>query len=220
MKKKVGIILFGSGFLDGSEIRESVGVLWAISQKNAEAFCFAVDKQQVDVMDCLNKKPIENEKRNGLTEAARIARGNIKNLNECKASELDALIIPGGFGVAKNLCTFANEGSSGSVDKEVLRVLKEFKALKKPIGAVCIAPALLALAFKGEKIELTLGQNCEASQEIEKIGHKHIECKAFESHTDKNHKIVSTPAYMIEDAPLHEIFQGIQKLTHEVLTLS
>ena len=219
MKKKVAVILCGSGYLDGSEIRESVGVLWALSQHNVDVQCFAPDSLQSDVMNCLTGKPATAESRNQLVESARIARGKVLPLTQLKASEFDGLMMPGGFGAAKNLCNFAHAGSKGVVCAELLVVLEAIHAAKKPIGAVCIAPAILALAFKGEALELTVGGQCEASQEIEKLGHRHVVCKASECHVDSAHRVVTTPAYMHDQAPLHEIFTGIQKLTQEVINL-
>jgi enhancing lycopene biosynthesis protein 2 len=218
--KKIAVVLCGSGFKDGSEIREAVGVLWALSAEGAEVSCFAPDEFQADVVNCLTGKPAEGERRNQLVEAARIARGAIRPLKELKASGFQGLVLPGGFGVAKNLCTFANEGSMGKVNPEMARVLDEFVGAHKPVGAVCIAPALLALAFKGKDFELTLGAPSEASAEIEKLGHKHVPKQASEWHVDKRHKVVTSPAYMCDDAPLHEIFEGIRGLVHSLCQLA
>jgi enhancing lycopene biosynthesis protein 2 len=219
-KTNIAVVLCGSGYKDGSEIRESVATLWALSQNPVEFQCFAPDVTQADVINCLTGQPTPNEKRNLLVEAARIARGKIKPLSQLDPAHFQAIILPGGFGVAKNLCTFAKEGSNGSVLPDLQKHLETFYLSKKPIGAICIAPAAVALAFKGKGFSLTVGQTCEASQEIEKLGHKHVVCKANEYHLDTNHHIVTTPAYMYYDAPLHEIFTGIQKLVNEVCDLT
>jgi enhancing lycopene biosynthesis protein 2 len=217
--KNIAVILCGSGFKDGSEIRESVGVLWALSQEGLEAQCFAPDEPQADVVNCLADQTM-SEKRNQLTEAARIARGQVKPLSQLSAASFDALVIPGGFGVAKSLCTFATQGSGGKVQAEVKKALEAFSAAGKPIGAVCISPALLALTFPGKGLELTVGATCEASGEIEKLGHRHVEKKASEWHTDRKHKVVTTPAYMYDSAPLREIFAGIHGLVRELKQLA
>lgn len=217
--KKIAIILCGSGFKDGSEIRESVGVLWAASQLKVQTQCFAPDAFQKDVVNCLQMKEDPSETRNMLVESARIARGQVKPISELKAQDFDALVIPGGFGVAKNLCDFAFKGSAGSVRSDVASVVESFHKSKKPIGAICIAPALLALTLKDAKLSLTLGAKSEASDEIEKLGHRHVEKKPDECHVDAQNKIVSTPAYMYDSAPLHEIFTGIQKCLGEVIKL-
>lgn len=214
--KKIAVILCGSGYKDGSEIRESVAVLWALSQEGAEAHCFALDEPQADVVNCLTGQTAAGEKRNQLVEAARIARGQVQPLSKLRAAGFDGLAIPGGFGAAKNLCTFATQGSGGIVNPEVQRVLQEFHAAGKPIGAVCIAPALVALAFPKQGFELTLGAKGEASAELEKLGHRHVEKKPNEWHCDRKHRIVTTPAYMYDGAPLREIFAGVHGLVKEV----
>ena len=218
--KKIAVILCGSGYKDGSEIRESVAALWALSKEGAEAQCFAPDATQKDVVNCLTgQADTSSNPRNMRIEAARIARGNVRPLNELKMSDWDAVIIPGGFGVAKNLCTFAFEGSKGSTLPDLSRILKEALATKKPIGAICIAPAAVAIALKDHKLELTLGSAGEVASEIEKLGHTHRACKANEYCADKKHKLITTPAYMHDQAPLHEIFDGIQGCIRQVLQL-
>lgn len=214
--KKIAVVLCGNGFKDGSEIRESVAVLWGLSKVGAKVQCFAPDKPQADVVNCLTGKTVTGETRNMLVEAARIARGEILPLNQLNPSQYDAIVIPGGFGVAKNLCTFATEGSKGTVLPELKTILEKFHVEHKPIGAVCIAPAVIAMAFPGKQFEMTLGGPSEAAQEIEKLGHKHIATKASDCHVDRKNKIVTTAAYMC-DAPIHEIFEGIRKLTEEVV---
>lgn len=219
MKKKIAIVLCGSGYKDGSEIRESVGVLWALSQAGAEVQCFAPNDKQWDVVNCLTGEVVSGETRNMLVESARIARGNVLPLEKLREtySKYDGIVLPGGFGAAKNLCSFAREGSKGSVRPELTEILLGMHRAGKPIGAVCIAPALLALAFKGTKLELTLGATGEASAEIEKLGHKHVVCRPNEAHYDTAHKIATTPAYMYDDGVLHEIFEGIRKVVERVV---
>ncbi len=215
--KKIAVILAGSGYLDGSEIREAVGVLWALSPHPVEVQCFAPDVDQRDVVNHLTSQPVE-ERRNVLVESARIARGKVRPLSELAAKEFDALIMPGGFGAAKNLCTFAFEGARGSVIPDLARVLSEFHNASKPIGAACIAPAILALNWKDTPLELTVGAASDSSAEIEKLGHKHIVTQPNEIHIDRAHCIVTTPAYMYDDAPLHEIFEGIRKMVEAVVS--
>lgn len=220
MGKKFAVILCGSGFLDGSEIREAVGTLWALSLEGVEFQCFAPDLPQHHVMNCLTREEVKSESRNMLVESARIARSSVKSLDDLEVSDFDALVLPGGFGAAKNLCTFAFKGSNASVLPALERTLQEFYAKKKPIGAICIAPAIVALTFKGENFELTVGEKGEAAMEIEKLGHQAVVCEADEAHVDSVHRIVTTPAYMYDSAPLHKIFEGIRKLVHEVVRLA
>jgi enhancing lycopene biosynthesis protein 2 len=220
MKKKIAVILCGSGFKDGSEIREAVAVLWALSQEPVEVQCFAPDAPQHDVVNCFTGQSVAGETRNMLVEAARIARGNILPLSKLDANDYAAVVMPGGFGAAKNLSTFAFKGSGGTVRPDVEAVLRAFHAANNPIGAVCIAPAVVALAFKGKGLELTVGAGGEAAQEIEKLGHRHHECAANEILVDAKNRVVTTPAYMFDDAPLHEVFTGIQKLVRGVVKLA
>jgi enhancing lycopene biosynthesis protein 2 len=208
--KKVGVLLCGSGYRDGSEIRESVAALWALSHHSVNVQCYAPDKNQYDVVNCKTGEPVKNESRNMLVEAARIARGAVLPLEELDVSELSALVIPGGFGVAKNLCTFAFAGSKGTVLPRVASTIQEMHRGRKPIAAICIAPALVGLALQGTKVELTLGAAGEAAQELEKLGHTHVVCRADQFHFDSKNKIVSTPAYMHDSAPLVDIFAGIK----------
>lgn len=218
--KKIAVVLCGSGFKDGSEIRESVATLWALSKEKAEVSCFAPDAPQADVINCLTGEPVPGETRNMLVEAARIARGEIQSLSRLDPTKIDALIIPGGFGAAKNLCNFAKAGGSGNVLpalKEIIQIL--FKQ-KKPIGAICIAPVIVAMALKGAKLRLTLGAPGYAADEIEKMGHTNIVVKADECLVDKDNIIVSSPAYMYGDAKLAEVFTGIEKLVREVVSLA
>lgn len=215
--QKVAVLLCGSGFKDGSEIRESVGVLWALSEAKVDYQCFAPNDWQRDVINCQTGQALPEEKRNMLVEAARISRGGVQAIDELNCADYDALIIPGGFGVAKSLCTFAFEGAKAAVRTDVKRVVREMADLKKPIGAVCIAPALVGLCFPDRGLELTLGAVGEASQELEKLGHRHFATGANECHVDRTNRIVSTPAYMIEDAPLYTIFVGIQKMVQELV---
>ena len=217
--KKVAVILSGSGYLDGSEIREAVGVLWALSGQHAEVQCFAPVINQSDVIDHLTGKPVD-ERRNVLTESARIARGKVKPLSELRAEDFDALVMPGGYGAAKNLSTFAFDGANGTVLPDLLHAIQSTINSGKPLGAACIAPAVVALAMKGTPLELSVGEMCDASQEIEKLGHKHIVTRPDEIHIDHAHNIVTTPAYMYEDAPLHEIFEGIRKMVNEVMKMA
>jgi enhancing lycopene biosynthesis protein 2 len=217
--KKVAVILSGSGYLDGTEIREAVGVLWALSPHDVEVQCFAPDVAQRDVVDHLTGSAM-SEERNVLTESARIARGKIQPLSELRAQDFDALIMPGGFGAAKNLSSFAFLGSGGEVVPDVERAIQAMRAANKPIGAACIAPAVVALSLKGKPAELSVGARGGEAAEIEKLGHKHIETKANEIHIDRANRIVTTPAYMYDDAPLHEIFEGIKKMVDEVVGMA
>lgn len=220
MAKKIAVLLCGSGYLDGSEIRESVGVLWGLSAGGAEVQCFAPDDDQYHTMDCLTQTPTA-ETRNMLVEAARIARSQVKPLAEFRAADFHGLAIPGGFGVAKNLCSFAFEGGAAAVRPDVAQMIVSMFQARKPILAVCIAPALVGLALKDKaKLTLTLGAKGEAADEMEKLGHRHSIRPATEFEVDATNRIVTTPAYMYGDANLADIFTGISGATRAFLALA
>jgi enhancing lycopene biosynthesis protein 2 len=215
--KKIGVVLSGCGVRDGSEIHEAVFTLLAIDQAGCEAVCMAPDVE-FPVTDHLTMQE-SGEKRNVLVESARIARGNIRNIREVKAVDLDAIIFPGGFGAAKNLCDFAVKGAAASVHPEVSRLLKEMAAARKPIGGICIAPTLIAAVLGKEyAATLTIGNDPGTAAEIEKTGAKHTECPVKEFVVDSQNKIVSTPAYMLASR-ISEAFDGISKCVREVIRL-
>ena len=215
--KKIGVVLSGCGVRDGSEIHEAVFALLAIDQAGCEAICIAPNADFA-VTDHLTMQET-GEKRNILVESARIARGKIRDIKDVKAADLDAVVFPGGFGAAKNLCNFAVKGATASVHPEVARLLKEMVAAKKPIGAICIAPALIAAAL-GRDIApaLTIGNDAGTAAEINKTGAIHEECPVTELVVDKKNKIVSTPAYMLANR-ISEAYEGIEKCVKEVIKL-
>ncbi len=215
---KIGVVLSGCGVMDGSEIHESVLTLLALSQAGAEAVCLAPNVDQVQVINHLTGEETK-EKRNVLVESARIARGKIKDIKTVKASDFDALIFPGGYGAAKNLCTFAFDGADCKVHPEVARLVKEVHQAGKPIGAICISPALMAKIFQGGAVKLTIGDDPETAGAIQKMGQEHVPCNVRETCVDEKNKIVTTPAYMLAQN-LAEAYAGIEKLVGEVLSLS
>lgn len=220
MAKRVGVILSGCGVYDGSEIHEAVITLLAIDRAGAEAVCMAPDIQQMHVINHLAGEPAAGEMRNVLVESARIARGNIKNLATVKAGDIDALILPGGFGAAKNLCDFAVKGPDCSVNADVARLIKEMYAAKKPIAAVCIAPAVLSQVLGKEKVahQLTIGTDEGTAAALNKMGSKHIDCPVREFVIDRENKLVSSPAYMLAGR-ISEAAEGIEKTVKVLIDL-
>jgi enhancing lycopene biosynthesis protein 2 len=215
--KKIGVVLSGCGVRDGSEIHEAVCALLAIDQSGCEAVCMAPNADFA-VTDHLTMQEA-GEKRNILVESARIARGNIRDIKDVKAADLDAVVFPGGFGAAKNLCDFAVKGAAASVNPEVLRLLKEMVTANKPIGVICIAPAMLAAALGKELAPtLTIGSDAGTAAEINKTGAIHQECPVTGLVVDKKNKIVSTPAYMLATR-ISEVQDGIEKCVKEVIKL-
>jgi enhancing lycopene biosynthesis protein 2 len=217
MKKRIGVVLSGCGVYDGSEIHEAVFTLLAIDRNGAEAICMAPD-MELDEVDHLTGQPT-GAKRKVLVESARIARGKIRNIVEVKATDLDAIIFPGGFGAAKNLCTFAFKGAEATIQPEVARLLREMAAAKKPIGAICIAPALVAATLGKEyHPQLTIGTDAGTAAAINATGSSHQDCPVQEIVVDRVNKIVSTPAYMLAER-ISEAAAGIDKAVQAVMDL-
>lgn len=213
--KKIAVVLSGCGHQDGSEITESVSLLIALHQAGADVACFAPDIE-ISVMDHATHKPT-TEKRNLMVEAARIARGHIQSLDKLQVKDFDAVAFPGGFGVAKNLSNWAEKGAKCDVNPEVKRVITEFHGASKPIGAICIAPVLLARVLGDKKITITIGEDVETIAEIKKTGALHEECPVDDYISDRESKIVTTPAYMYGNAKPHEVFKGIFGMAHELV---
>lgn len=214
---KVGVFLSGCGVFDGSEIYEATFTLLELDRAGAQAVCIAPDIEQMHVIDHLKGEPTEGESRNVLREAARIARGNIRNAADVQADELDALIFPGGFGAAKNLSTFATEGPECSVTPQAERLIRAMHAAGKPLGFMCISPAVAAHVLGKEAVELTIGDNADVAGALEKLGAKHRKCKVDEIAIDQRNNVVTAPAYMYGEARMKDVHAGIAKLVAEVL---
>jgi enhancing lycopene biosynthesis protein 2 len=214
----VGVLLSGCGVFDGAEIHESVLTLLALDQKGATITCCAPNVE-FDVIDHQTQQPT-GEKRNVLKEAARIARGEIRDVATVKVDELDALILPGGFGAAKNLSDFATKGADCTAQADTARLVGDFLAAKKPVGAICIAPATLAkiAAERGINARLTIGNDVGTAAAIGKLGCTHENQAVTEICVDADHKIVTTPAYMLGPGPA-QVNEGIRKLVDQVLAM-
>lgn len=216
--KKVAVVLSGCGFLDGAEITESVSALIALSEKNAEYACFAPN-MTVPETDHISRESTDLS-RNTLRESARISRGEVQDLKDLQESDFDALVLPGGFGAAKNLSNFASQGAGADVHPEVSRVIRSFHQAAKPIGAICIAPALIAKVLGSEGVSLTIGEDPGTAEEIEKTGAQHVKCSVTEYVSDRDHKILTTPAYMFDDAKPSDVFAGVRKMIHELVEMA
>jgi len=213
---KVGIILSGCGVYDGSEIYESVLTLLALDRAGAEAVCMAPEKPQMHVINHLTGEVAEGETRQVLVEAARVARGEIQPITAVDPAELDALILPGGFGAAKNLSDFAVNGADCTVDESVVAMITKFRQANKPIGFICIAPAIAAKVLGSEQVELTIGEDADTAAALEKMGARHHNCGVTGIVVDESLGVVSTPAYMLGQR-ISEVAEGIDALVAEVL---
>jgi len=217
---RVAVCLSGCGHKDGTEIHEATLALLALDQAGAEIVCCAPNMAQTAVFDHLNGKCVSGETRNVLVESARIARCSIKDMGTIHAADIDALIFPGGLGAAKNLCSFVDDGPDCTIHPEVERLAGEMLDARKPIGAICIAPAMLAriLGKRGLHPQLTIGTDTRTAAAIEKMGARHTECAVTSFVVDQEHRLVTTPAYMLAKGPA-EVFEGIRGLVGAVLGL-
>lgn len=215
-KKVIGVVLSGSGYLDGAEIHEAVCALLALDEAGVDVRIFAPDTE-LDEVDHLTSEPT-GQKRNVLREAARIARGQIADIKTVQGTDVDGWVLPGGFGAAKNLSTFATEGTSASADKDVARVVREAFAAQLPIGACCIAPALLAVITKssGPSLTLTIGSDEATAGSINSLGANHTDCAVENIVVDEKNRVVTAPAYMY-DARISEVHAGIRKMVDQVV---
>lgn len=216
--KKIAVILSGCGNKDGAEITEAVSLLVSLSQNGAEYMCFAPDIE-FKALNFIRNEPMP-EKRNVLTEAARIARGQIQDLNNLQVSKYDALAFVGGYGAAKNLSNWAEKGSQCEVLPEVEKLIKEFHKASKPIAGLCISPVILAKVLGSEKVTVTLGDNPETISEVLKTGAQHEICPVDDYVTDREAKVITTPAYMYDAAKPHEVFKGIAGLAKELVEMA
>lgn len=214
--KQVGVVLSGCGVYDGAEIHEAVLTLLALDRAGAQAICFAPDRQQLHVINHLSGDEMP-EKRNILLESARIARGKIQPLSQADANLLDALIVPGGFGAAKNLSSFAKEGADCSVDKDLAELVQKMHKMRKPIGFMCIAPVMLPKILS-QPLRLTIGNDPDLGEVIDAMGGEPVICPVEDIVVDIDNKVVTTPAYMLAQS-IGEAARGIDKLVLRVLDL-
>ncbi|SEL18363.1 Enhancing lycopene biosynthesis protein 2 [Colwellia chukchiensis] len=216
--KNIAVILSGCGVYDGTEIHEAVLTLLAIEQAGAKYRCFAPNINQHHVINHLSGEVMAAEQRNVLIESARIARGDVEDLSELIVAEFDALIVPGGFGAAKNLSDFAINADSYTVNKQVLSACQGFANASKPAGYMCIAPAMVPIIY-GSNVQATIGHDVGVAQSLTAAGLAHQNCAVDDIVVETQHKLVSTPAYMLATS-LTEAASGINKLVAKVIDLT
>ncbi len=217
MQKTIAIILSGCGVYDGAEINEVVLTLLSLEEYNVNYQCYAPNINKHHIINHLTGEESQNT-RNVLEESARIVRGNIKDLTMLASKNYDALIIPGGFGVAKNLSKFAFEATAESIEPQFFNACRSFKNDKKPTGFMCIAPALLPKIY-GKGIQCTIGTDKDTASILTKMGATHENCHVDNIVIDKTHKVVTTPAYMLAKSLL-DAKKGIDKLVKEVIKMT
>ncbi|MEC8050980.1 MAG: isoprenoid biosynthesis glyoxalase ElbB [Myxococcota bacterium] len=214
--KRVGVVLAGCGYLDGAEIHEATLTLLSLDKRGVTVKAFAPDKPQMHVVDHQKTEPQEGEVRNVLQESSRITRGDIQPLSEFNADDVDALIFPGGFGAAKNLCNFAVEGPNMSVEADVSAAIEAVHGQGKPLGFICIAPVIGAKVLGQKGVKLTIGHDEGTAQAVESFGAKHVPCDVRDAVLDADHKVASCPAYMLGPS-IAPVAEGIDKVVSAVL---
>ncbi len=212
-KKKFAVVLSGCGVYDGAEIHEATMTMLSILEEGGVYQCFAPDIPQYHVINHLTGEEMD-ESRNVLVESARIARGDIKPLSDFKASDYDALIFPGGFGAAKNLSTVAFDGPNATVNPQVEDAIKQMLAVHKPIGALCISPAVVARVIQG--VEVTIGNDPGTTEAIEKMGSKHVVTTHGQVVHDHKYNVFTTPCYML-DATILDIKEDAGLVVKEMM---
>ncbi len=215
---RAAVVLCGCGSMDGSEIQESTLALYSLSKEGVEVDIFAPDAPQREVVDFITGERVEGEKRNQLQESARIARGRVRGLEDLRVSDFDFLVIPGGFGTAKNLFTFAFDGLDFGVDGVFRSVVEGFHSAGKPIGAMCIAPLVLCSIIDG--VRITLGADGDLSSSVsERFGCSVVGCGRGECVVDSDNRVVSTPSYMYGDSTISDIGKGADSMVSGLLSL-
>ncbi|MBF0444879.1 MAG: isoprenoid biosynthesis glyoxalase ElbB [Magnetococcales bacterium] len=212
---RIGVVLSGCGYLDGAEIYESTLTLFFLDQAGADVTIMAPDVDQHHVINHITHEEM-SERRNVLVESARIARGKISKLAEVNPDDLDALIMPGGFGAAKNLSTLAFEGTNATVNPDLIHLVRAMHKAKKPIGAICISPAVLSKILFNRGVTLTIGSDSDTASAIQAMGNKHELSSADNIVIDEENRIVSTAAYMCA-VSIGEAGLGIEKLVGHIM---
>ncbi len=213
--KNVAVVLAGCGVYDGSEINEVVLSLLELEKADITCHCFAPDKNQFHAINHVKGEEGVHS-RNVLIESARIVRGEVKPLSELNPQDFDALVVPGGFGVAKNLSSFALDGASFSIDPEFELVMRGFKDSNKPAAYMCIAPVLLPKVYPA--VKCTIGTDEATAAVIKELGGTHIDCQVDEVAIDEKNRVVTTPAYMLAQSRV-EAYKGIEKLVKALQTV-
>lgn len=217
MAKKVAVVLAGCGVYDGAEIHEAVLTLLALDQHGVTYQCLAPNINQMHVVNHVTGEPVTGETRNVLVEAARIARGKIQDIAKARVEDFDAMIVPGGFGAAKNLCDFAIKGAAMTVQPDFLRFAQAMRDARKPIGLICISPTMSAKIF-GAGVQCTIGNDADTAAAIEAMGGKHVTCPVERAVVDERNKLVTTPAYMLAQR-ISDLAKGINDCVEKVLAL-
>ena len=219
---EVGVVLSGCGVQDGSEIYEAVLTLLALDKAGVRVLAMAPDVAQAQVINHYTGAETRMETREVLAESARITRGKIQSARDVTEPQLDALILVGGYGATKNLSTYATDGARGKVNDDIARLIVEMNDLGKPIGSMCIASVVVAMALEGQQKSapiLTIGSDESIAADLEKMGAQHRNTRVDQICVDKTHNLVSTPAFMVGET-IGQVEPGINKLVEQVVAMA
>lgn len=216
--KKVAVVLSGCGVYDGSEVYEAVSTLLALDQAGAQVQCLAPNINQLHVINHLTGEEVAGETRNVLVEAGRVCRGQVKDLAQANPADYDALLVPGGFGAAKNLSNFVLKGPECEVNPQFLAFAQKIHQAGKPIGLICIAPTMAA-AICGEGVECTVGGDAATGEALKAMGAVPVECSVDQAYVDHQRKLVTTPAYMLANS-ISEAAAGIKACVDQVMEMA
>ena len=109
--------------------------------------------------------------------------------------DFDAVVFPGGNGSAKNLFTYAIEGANCTVREDTAAIIRAFHNAGKPIGALCIAPVMIAKVL-GD-VTVTVGSDPGTVRNVESFGTKHEITIQKGVCADTANKVFTTPCYML-----------------------
>jgi enhancing lycopene biosynthesis protein 2 len=220
---KVGVLLSGCGYRDGSEVFEAVLTILALEKGGAQVQAIAPDGPQAEVIDHYTGEEARSvpggEGRNALAESARIVRGRVVSTREVSSHELDALVIVGGWGVVKNLCTYVSDNIHATLNSDVERLIKEMNGLGKPIGAMSTGAILVSLALQGQNISVTTGGDPEIAARVQAVGATHAPAGVDEIHIDEANHLVTTPAFILAKTP-GQAEPAINALVARVLSMA
>ena len=208
---KFAVILAGCGSFDGSEIHETTLGLLAIDEQGGSYDCYAPNQEQGRTLNFYTKEVVATKgqagNRNILEEGGRIARGNIKPISELNIADYDAIIFPGGMGTVYNWCDYAEKGVNCTVLPEIAQAMETAYLSGKWVGAMCIAPVIVAKVLGKYGVHITIGNDPQTASNVIQMGAIHEERTATQACIDKEHHIATTPCYMLAKS-IKEIYAG------------
>ena len=186
---------------DGSDVHESVLLLLALEEAGERPVLLAPDIRQGRTVDHLSAGTVEGEDRNVLCESARLGRGIVRALATVRPDELEALVIPGGYGPVVNFSGgFAMPGAARRILPEVEPFLQHFLMERKPLGLIGLGEV---------PVRTLLGQEMEPPSPPADPRHLRV---------DADRRIVHTPGFAAFTR-LADVRAGIEAMVAALLRL-